>query len=117
MDHDLKTSEAELNALTASGKILDGLEEFYAEDCLFQEGNDSPIEGKAAQRERLSSLFESLKGFNRATLHASSIGDGVTFSQWTFDMVSGDGEPMVWNEVLVRQWRAGKVAHERFYQA
>ena len=117
MPRDLTTLESELNAMTSSGKILEALDQFYAEDCQFQEGNETPIDGKAAQRERLSALFESLKGFNGATLHAASVGDQVTFSQWTFDMVSGDGESMIWNEVLVRQWRDGQVVHERYYQA
>lgn len=117
MNHDLKHLDHQLNSLTARGEILDGLDRFYADDCQLQEGNEAPIEGKAAQRERLSGLFDSLKAFNGATLHHASVGGGTTFSEWTFDMVAGDGEPMLWNEVLVRRWRDGQVVHERYYQA
>ena len=107
----------ELNALNRQGKILVGLERFYAEDCTFQEGNEEPIRGKAAQRDRLSEMFASLKSFNGATLHSQALGDGVSVTEWTFDMTSGDGQPMIWNEVLVRHWNGGNVVRERFYQA
>ena len=117
MSQDLASLDADLNTLTSEGKILDGLEKYYADNCRFREGNEPPIEGKAAQRERLSELFASLKGFNGATLHSSTVGDGVTFGEWTFDMVDGNGEAMVWNEVLVRHWQDGLVVSERYYQA
>ena len=106
-----------LNSLNREGKILDGLAAFYAEDCTFQEGNEEPVRGRAAQQERLSKMFASLKGFNGATLHNQAIGDGVSVTEWTFDMTGGDGQPIIWNEVLVRHWNDDKVVRERFYQA
>ena len=114
---EIEQQDTELNALNREGKILDGLDRFYADDCTFQEGNEEPIRGKAAQRDRLSEMFASLKGFNGATLHSQAVGDGVSITEWTFDMTSGDGEPIIWNEVLVRHWNRGKVVRERFYQA
>ncbi len=114
---DLEQLDSRLNSLNLKGKILEGLDEFYADDCSFREGNGEPVQGKAAQRERLSTMFASLKSFNGATLHAQTIGDDVTLTEWTFDMTGGDGEPMLWNEVLARRWADGKVIDERFYQA
>ncbi len=114
---DLEILDTQLNALNREGKILDGLDRFYADDCTFQEGNEEPIRGKATQKERLSKMFASLQGFNGATLHSQGIGDGVTLTEWTFDMTGGNGEPIIWNEILVRYWNDGKVVRERFYQA
>jgi len=108
--------DSRLNQVTAAGKILDALEEFYADDCIFQEGNQDPRLGKKAQRQHLESFFKTLKAFNGATLHSEAVGDGVTLSEWTFDMVGPDG-PLVWNEILRRQWRDGKVVSERYYTA
>ena len=113
----LEALDTELNDLDRQGKILEGLEQFYADDCTFQEGNEEPIRGKAAQGERLSAMFESLRGFNGATLHSQAVGDGITATEWTFDMTGGDGQAIIWNEVLVRHWQDGKVVRERFYQA
>jgi hypothetical protein len=42
----LKDINDQLNELTAAGKILESLEQFYAEDCTFQEGNADPRVGK-----------------------------------------------------------------------
>lgn len=113
----IQQRDSELNALNREGKILEGLDRFYAEDCTFQEGNEEPILGKAAQRDRLSKMFAGLKSFNGASLHAQAIGDGVSVTEWTFDMTGGDGEPIVWHEVLVRHWNNDQVVRERFYQA
>ena len=61
-------------------------------------------------------MFATLKAFNGATLHSQGIGENVSLTEWTFDMVGPDG-PILWNEVLRRQWKEGKVVSERFYQA
>lgn len=108
--------ETGLNALTSQGKILDALDQYYADDCTFQEGNQPMRVGKAADRAFLEGFFASLKKFNSATLHAQAIGDNVTLSEWTFDMIGPDG-PILWNEILRRQWKNGKVVSERFYTA
>lgn len=114
---EIEAQDSKLNALNREGKILEGLDTFYADDCTFQEGNEEPIRGKATQHERLSEMFASLKRFNSATLHTQAVGDGVTVTEWTFDMTAGDDSPILWNEVLVRHWNDGKVVRERFYQA
>lgn len=114
---EIQNQDSQLNALNREGKILDGLDQFYADECTFQEGNEEPVRGKAAQKERLSEMFATLQGFNGATLHSQAIGDGVSVTEWTFDMTGGDGQPIVWNEVLVRHWNGGAVVRERFYQA
>ncbi|MFM9957356.1 MAG: nuclear transport factor 2 family protein [Phycisphaerales bacterium] len=113
---DLRALEAELNTMTKAGKILEALEIFYAEDCTFQEGNQPPRRGRKAQHDHLSAFFATLKSFNGATLHSSCIGDSAATAEWTFDMTGPNG-PILWNEVLARRWRNGKVVSERYYTA
>ena len=113
----LERRDSELNALIRKGEILDGIELHYADDCTFQEGNNEPIQGKATQLKRLSEMFEGLRSFDGATLHSQAVGDGVTLTEWTFNMTSANGDPIVWNEVLARQWNNDKVVRERYYQA
>ena len=108
----------ELDAMTAKGEMLDALDAYYCENCTFTEVADgSSRANRQAQHDHLSGFFATLTGFNGATLHSSAVGDDVTHSEWTFDMTPGDGSAIVWNEVLVRRWRDGKVVAERFYQA
>lgn len=117
MIHDIQTRERELNEMTAKGQILDALAQFYSEACTFEEGDGSRRIGRKAQHDHLTGFFATLKGFNGATLHAQSVGDGVSMSEWTFDMTAADGTSIVWNEVLVRHWQGDRVSSERFYQA
>ncbi len=112
----IKQLDDELNALISQGKILDGLDQFYADASTFQEGNQSPRVGKATHRTFLEGFLGSLKKFNGATLHQQGVGTDVTLTEWTFDLVGPDG-PILWNEVLRRQWKDGKVVSERFYTA
>ena len=117
MNHELDKLENDLNEMTASGRILDALAAFYAEDCVFEEGDGARRVGRQAQHDHLAAFFAGLKGLDTATLHAQSTGDDVSCSEWTFEMTAADGSPIVWNEVLVRRWRQGRVVSERFYQA
>jgi hypothetical protein len=112
----LKQIDDELNEMTRAGKILEALERFYADECTFQEGNQEPRIGRQTQHDHLSRFFSTLKEFKGATLHAQGVGNDETLTEWTFDMIGPDG-PIVWNEILRRQWRDGKVVSERYYTA
>lgn len=112
----LEQIDSELNEMTRAGQILDGLDRFYAKDCTFQEGNKDPLVGRQAQHDNLSKFFSTLKEFKGATLHSQGVGEDATLTEWTFEMVGPDG-PIVWNEILRRKWRDGKVVSERYYTA
>ena len=117
MSNEVRKRENELNEMTAKGQILDALAGFYAAECVSEEGDGTRRSSRQAQHDHLAAFFATLKGFNGATLHASSTGDGVSMSEWTFDMSAADGTSIVWNEVLVRRWKGDRVISERFYQA
>ena len=117
MESELQRLESALNETMGKGQILEALAEFYADDCTFEEGDGARREGKQAQHDHLSGFFATLKGFNGATLHGQGVGDGISLSEWTFDMTGSENESIIWNEVLVRRWRNGKVVAERFYPA
>jgi len=108
--------ETASNALTKQGQILDSIDRFYAEDCVFTESDGSSRSSKSAQRAHLEGFFASLKSFEGATLHNQAVGDGCSMSEWTFKMTGGDGAAIVWNEVLVRTWKDGLITSEKYYQ-
>ena len=113
---DLKSLDTQLNDMAKQGKMLEVLEKFYDENCTFQEGNQAPRRGRAAQHAHLSGFFKTLKSFDGAELHAQCVGENATTAEWTFKMTGPDG-PIVWNEILARRWHNGKVISERFYTA
>lgn len=115
MTNPILAAETASNALTAQGKILDSIDQFYADDCVFIEPDGSRRNSRKDQRAHLEGFFASLKSFEGATLHGQAVGDNVSMSEWTFKMTGGDGKAIVWHEVLVRNWRNGKVVSEKFY--
>lgn len=115
MSTTIQDRDAALNARIQAGDVLGALDEFYCPDVQMQEGCNEPVNGRAQNKQRLEQFLGGLSKFNGATLHSSAVGDGVSLSEWTFDMVGGDGTPIVWNEVIRRQWKDGVVVHERYY--
>lgn len=114
---DLKTLETKLNALIAKGDMIEAVEQYHADGCCYQEGNQPPrAGGKAGQKQYLTDFFKSVKSVNALKLHNQAVGDGVTLSEWTFDLTTKDG-PVLWNEVHRRLWQNGKVVSERYYTA
>jgi hypothetical protein len=114
---DLKTLVQNLDAMIAKGEMVEATEKFYADDCVYQEGNKAPrTGGKEGHKEYLAGFFKTVTKVNGLTLHSQTVGDGVTMSEWTFDIATSNG-PVLWNEVLRRRWENGKVVSERFYTA
>ena len=115
MGSSILDAETASNDLTKQGKILESIDQFFADDCVFIERDGSSRKSKQEQRTFLEGFFASLNSFEGATLHAQSVGDNVSMSEWTFEMTGGDGQPMVWHEVLVRYWRGGLIVSEKYY--
>lgn len=112
---DLAALEAELNALLLAGRPMDAFERFYAEDIVMQENSDPPVVGKHRNRAREQAFFGAIARFERIELLGSAAGDGVTYSEWIYELVLRDGRRLTMNEVAARRWRDGQVIHERFY--
>ena len=112
---DLAALEAELNALLLAGRPMDAFERFYAEDIVMQENSDPPVVGKQRNRAREQAFFGAIASFERIELLGSAAGDGVTYSEWIYELVLRDGRRLTMNEVAARRWREGQVIFERFY--
>jgi ketosteroid isomerase-like protein len=115
MTNSIEAAETAANALVTQGKVIDSLDKFFADDCVFIEPDGSRRASKKEQRAHLEGFFATLKSFDGATPHGQSVGDNVSMSEWTIKMTAGDGSPIVWNEVMVRNWRDGLVVSEKYY--
>lgn len=111
---DLAALETELNQYILDGRILEAFERFYADEIVMQENTAPPVVGKALNRERERAFFGSISD-SKITLLGSAIGDGVTYSEWIFDLHFKDGRRICMTEVSARRWQGGAIVHERFY--
>lgn len=116
MTNNLEQLEAAVNNLTRQGKMLDSIDQYYSDNCIFVESDGSSRKTKADQLAHLTGFFGTLKSFDGATLHGAATGKDYATSEWTFNMTAGDGAKIEWNEVLVRSWKDGKVVSEAYYQ-
>lgn len=113
---DIAKLEAQINDLTAQGKMLDAIDQFYCDHCTFTESDGSSRKSKAEQVAHLSGFFGTLESFDGAKMHGAATGENYATSEWTFNMTTKDGQKIEWNEVLVRSWKDGKVVAETYYQ-
>ena len=112
---ELEARERELNELIVDRKHVQAFEAFYADDCEMQENDDPPTRGKTANREREKEFFAKLDRFHSIELKASTVGDGVTMSEWRNEMTLEGVGLVVTEQIAVRRWRDGLVVRERFY--
>lgn len=113
----LKEKVQALDQMILEGQILPGVDQFFHSEVQTQEGNDSPVVGKTAHRNKLEQFFAGISAVNGIKLHSQAVGENVTMSEFTFDLTQKDGNHILWNEVLRRQWKDGLVIHERYYTA
>lgn len=111
---DLAALESQLNQLILAGRFMEAFERFYADDIVMQENTAPPVAGKARNREREQAFFGSIDTA-RIELLGAAIADGVSYSEWVFDLAFKDGRRICMTEVSARRWQGGLVVHERFY--
>jgi ketosteroid isomerase-like protein len=97
------------------GRILDALNDFYAEDAVMQENTQPPTVGRAANLEREQQFLNTVKEWKRFDVVAKGVGNNVTFYETVMDWVATDGTPVHVEQVVVAQWQDGRIIHERYY--
>ena len=97
------------------GRILDAINEFYAEDVIMQENTQPPFVGRDTNLEREKQFLSTVKEWKRFDVTAKGVGENVTFYETVMDWVTTDGTPVHVEQVVVAKWQNGKITHERFY--
>ena len=97
------------------GRILDAINEFYAEDAVMQENNLPPTVGREANLEREKQFLSTVKDWQRFDVTAKGVGEDVTFYETVMDWVTTDGTPVHVEQVVVAKWQDGKIINERYY--
>ena len=97
------------------GRILDAMNEFYAEDTVMQENNLPPTVGRDANLEREKQFLGTVKEWKGFEVTAKGTGDDVTFYETVMDWVATDGTPVHVEQVVAAKWKDGTIVHERYY--
>ena len=112
---DLQKLDQELNQMLLSGKTMEAFEKYYAEDVVMQENSEPPRIGKAVNRKFEQEFFATVETVHGMQLLSSGAGTEKAYSEWELDITFKNGSRAKMSQIAVRQWKHGKVAHERFY--
>jgi len=107
----------ELLDTVQNGRIMDAMKEFYAEEVVMTEPAYGETVGLAANLEREQKFVDSVKAFKNFEASAIAVGDGVAMYENVMDWTTTDDQDIHVEQVVVQQWRGGKIVHERFYYA
>lgn len=105
----------DLFAYIRQGRILDAINEFYAENAAMQENDEPPTVGRKANLEREKQFLSTVKEWKRFEVTAKGVGDDVTFYETVMDWIATDGNPVHVEQVVVAKWQDGRITHERYY--
>ena len=100
-----------------SGRIIDAMHEFYADDVRMQENNNPPTVGLAANLVREEQFVAGVKrwlAFDVQTV-AVDAERGRVAIQSTSAFEGVDGKTYRVDQVAVQAWRDGKIVEEKFY--
>ncbi len=105
----------ELVGYVTGGKILDAIEEFYADDVQMQENTAPPTVGKEANRERERAFVASVVEVHENRAEAIVADANRTAIHWVFDFTNAEGRRFRFDQVALQTWRDGKIVRERFF--
>ena len=114
------TLQARVNDLVEyirTGRILEAMREFYADDVRMQENNNPPTVGLAANVERERQFVNSVRQWKSLNVEAVAVDPArnKTLVQTNFEFEGTDGRNYRYDQVAVQTWRDGKIVHEKFY--
>lgn len=105
----------EFIAMVESGRFIEAMERFYAEDAIAQENNEPPREGLPAL---LAHERKTLATFGAARAEAVRPifveGEHVVIN-WRFEFDHPAGGTVTLDELVRQEWRGDRLVRERFY--
>ena len=105
----------ELLEYLRQGRIMDAMREFYADDVVMEEPAYGKTVGLAANLERERKFVDSVAEFKLFETPAVALGEDCSCYENIMDWTTVDGQEIHVEQVVVQQWRDGKIVHERFY--
>ena len=112
--------QARVNGLVEhirTGRILEAMREFYADDVRMQENNKPPTDGLEANYAREEQFVNYVKRWTSLDVDAIAVdaARGKTLVQLRFSFDAVDGTTHHYDQVAVQTWRDGRIVHEKFY--
>ena len=105
----------ELIEYVKEGRIVDAIEEFYADGVTMQENREPPTVGKVANLARERTFAGSIARPNEVIARAVAVDGDQVFIEWVFDYIARGGQRIRIEEIAQQVWRQGRIERERFF--
>ena len=114
---DLRRRLDEFIGLVESGRSIEAMQRFYAEDVMMFENRELSRAGReACIAYEMEQVEKSGRPQLKATKRAADSHTGVSFIEWVVQFRSpSTGRPIRLEEVAVQKWANGEIIEERFY--
>jgi len=114
---DLRRRLDEFIGLVESGRSIEAMQRFYAEDVMMFENRELSRAGReACIAYEMEQVEKSGRPQLKATKRAADSHTGVSFIEWVVQFRSpASGRPIRLEEVAVQKWSGSEIIEERFY--
>jgi len=105
----------EFVAAVKTGRYIDAILEFYAENASIRENLGTPRVGREALVRHERAVLSAVKQMRTHTAHTVLLdGDHVAIN-WEFEMTDPQGAARTLNEVALQIWSGDRILHEQFF--
>ena len=105
----------ELIEYVKEGRMVEALQEFYADGVTMQENREPPTVGKAANLARERAFAGSIARPHEVNARTVAVDGDQVFIEWVFDYTARDGHRVRIEEIAQQSWRQGRIERERFF--
>ena len=98
-----------------TGKVMEAMKEFYAENVVMEEPAYGATKGLAENLVREKHFVDSVKEFKNFQVPHQAVGTNTAIYENIMDWIGQDGKEYHMEQVSVQTWKNGKIVHERFY--
>ena len=103
-----------VDAQVVKGDIITAFDAFAADNCVTLSTPADKTNSKAEKLDALRWFFNNIASVNRIERLAAKAGKDNTDSQFVFDFTDKFGNHLVYNEVIRRTWKNGKIVEEQY---
>lgn len=104
-----------LNTMIQQGRIMDAMNEFYADDVVMSENDAEATVGLEANLVREQDFVHNTQ-WHGVELMDVVVDDDTAMVRWWVDFTNASyGQRLSFTQVAFQKWRDGKIVEERFY--
>lgn len=102
-------------SLVETGKGLDAMERFYAEDARMRENQADPRVGKAALLAHEAAAQAAVAGLTAQCVRPILVAGDTVVIRWLFEYRDSVDRPIRFEEIAYQRWVGDKISEEQFF--